>query len=203
MAEHKSGEPTCDERARQSPFLHPDMTIGHLLHASYANLASVDAAVKRGVSKRDRVCWMVRAKLFKGLRSGTMSVGTLFSDLLSAPTDRCAYCGTSPPPKLHGDHLIPRSKGGLESGDNLVWACRACNSSKNDRDVLEWHAAKSEFPSVVVMRRYLKLALAEAEARGLMGVAIDDRPAVTFSLDFIPLQYPEPGEPRPLVKRPS
>lgn len=57
----------------------PDMTIGHLLHASYANLASVDAAVKRGLSKRDRVCWMVRAKLFKGLRSGTMH------DLLGPP----------------------------------------------------------------------------------------------------------------------
>ncbi|WP_080681919.1 HNH endonuclease [Sorangium cellulosum] len=53
------------------------------------------------------------------------------------PSDRCVYCGTTPPPKLHGDHLIPRHRGGPESGDNLVWACRSCNSSKNARDLLD------------------------------------------------------------------
>jgi hypothetical protein len=136
---------------------------------------------------------MIRAKLYKGLRSGTMKIGTLFADLLAAPTGCCIYCGATPPPKLHGDHLIPRHRGGPESGDNLVWACRSCNSSKNGRDLLEWYSSKNDFPSVVLMRRYLKLALADAQARDVMNVFLSETPIVTFSLDFVPLNYPDPG----------
>ena len=187
-------------RARESKGIE---TVGELLHASYANLASIDAAQTRGLPNRDRICWMVRSKLFKGLRSGTMNMGTLFADVLMAPNDRCTYCGTTPPPKLHGDHLIPRHRGGPESGDNLVWACRSCNSSKGGRDLLEWCAAKNDFPSVTLMRRYLKLALVAAQVRGVMEAALSTSPAVTFSLDFIPINYPEPGEPRGLTKRPQ
>ncbi len=178
-------------------------TIGELLHWSYANLASLDVALRRGLAKRDRVCWMVRAKLFKGLRQQTMNVGTLFADLLVAPTDQCSYCGVKPPPKLHGDHLIPKSKGGLESGDNLVWSCRSCNSAKNDRDLLEWYAAKKSFPSVILMRRYLKLALAEVIARGLMDTPLEEHPNVTFSLDLIPVRYPDPEERLAITERPK
>jgi hypothetical protein len=176
-------------------------TVGELLHWSYANLASLDAAYGRGLTKRDRICWGVRLKLYAGLRSGSMKVGTLFKDVLAAPTDRCVYCGTMPPPKLTGDHLIPKARGGLETGDNLVWACRACNSSKQGRDLLEWYAARTEFPSVTLMRRYLKLALVEADQRGVLDVAIADNPSVTFSLDYVPIKYPEPGQPFALTRR--
>jgi len=176
-------------------------TVGELLHWSYANLAALDAAQRRGIAKRDRICWMIRAKLFKGLRDGTMNVGTLFADLRDAPTDHCVYCGVVPPPKLTGDHLIPRSCGGLESGDNLVWACRSCNSAKNDRDLLEWYAAKNDFPSVFLMRRYLKLALAEAESRRVMDTPLSENPRVTFSLEYIPIKYPHPAERLALEKR--
>ena len=176
-------------------------TVGALLHWSYANLASVDAAEKRGLPKRDRLSWMIRAKLFKGLRNGTMNVGTLFADVLAASSDRCIYCGTMPPPKLHGDHLIPRYRGGPESGDNLVWACRSCNCSKNARDLLEWYEWKDEFPPVALMRRYLKLALAEAQSLEIMDVALAAKPTVSFSLDHVPSAYPEPGETRGIKKQ--
>jgi 5-methylcytosine-specific restriction endonuclease McrA len=176
-------------------------TIGALLHLSYANLASVDAAERRGLPQRDQQCWKIRAKLFKGLRGGTMNLGTLFADVMVAPTDRCAYCGAAPPPKLHADHLIPRNRGGLESGDNLVWACRSCNSSKNARDLLEWYAARGDFPSVFLMRRYLKLAIAEATSRGVMDAPLTAPPPVTFSIDYIPIDYPHPTERGRLTKR--
>ena len=35
------------------------------------------------------------------------------------------------------DHLIPIKKGGANSGENLVWACRTCNSSKCATDALD------------------------------------------------------------------
>ena len=43
----------------------------------------------------------------------------------------CQYCGNTK--KLTLDHVIPRSKGGKHSWDNVVIACESCNSRKSDR----------------------------------------------------------------------
>ena len=43
---------------------------------------------------------------------------------------RCAYCGTKPK-KLTQDHVIPLSKGGGTTPDNIVPACLSCNSRKH------------------------------------------------------------------------
>lgn len=50
--------------------------------------------------------------------------------------DRCYYCGKKQ--KLTVDHIVPLSRGGSNSPDNIVLACRSCNSSKNDRLPHEW-----------------------------------------------------------------
>lgn len=42
----------------------------------------------------------------------------------------CQYCGTHH--NLTIDHLIPLSKGGKSTWDNLVTACQSCNSRKGD-----------------------------------------------------------------------
>lgn len=169
-------------------------TVGELLYWSYSYLAAASAAEKAGLARYDTRCWMIRAKLFKGLSNGTMKISSLFADVRDMPSDRCVYCGTTPPPKLHADHLIPRYRGGLDSADNLVWACRSCNSSKCARDVLEWYASRGRFPPLQLLRRYLKLAIAEADARQLMGVKLEEKPSVTFSLEHIPTKYPQPSE---------
>ena len=169
-------------------------TVGKLLYWSYANLASAQSAEARGIAKHDRLCWMIRARLFKGLRDGTMTTGTLFADVRDMPSDRCVYCSATPPPKLHGDHLIPRHRGGAESGDNLVWACRSCNSSKHALDLLEWYASRNSFPPLALMRRYLKLAMMEAQSHAVMDLLLADRPAVAFSIDHVPTTYPALGE---------
>lgn len=48
----------------------------------------------------------------------------------------CVYCGSGE--MLSLDHVVPRSKGGCDSPENLVSACQPCNSSKRDRDLTEW-----------------------------------------------------------------
>lgn len=48
---------------------------------------------------------------------------------------KCAYCGA---PAESWDHVIPISKGGETEPWNIVPACIACNSSKNDSDLMEW-----------------------------------------------------------------
>lgn len=42
----------------------------------------------------------------------------------------CQYCGTNK--ELTLDHLIPKAKGGDTSWNNLVTACKKCNSKKGD-----------------------------------------------------------------------
>lgn len=44
---------------------------------------------------------------------------------------RCYYCKKKRP--LTMDHVIPLSKGGLHTQENVVPACRECNSSKRDQ----------------------------------------------------------------------
>jgi 5-methylcytosine-specific restriction endonuclease McrA len=44
----------------------------------------------------------------------------------------CQYCGTARN-SLTVDHVIPRSKGGASSWDNIVASCAPCNRRKGDR----------------------------------------------------------------------
>lgn len=43
---------------------------------------------------------------------------------------KCQYCGRA---AENVDHIIPRSRGGGHTWDNVVAACRPCNSRKEDR----------------------------------------------------------------------
>ena len=43
----------------------------------------------------------------------------------------CQYCGSSS--NLTVDHVIPRSKGGSSSWENIVASCAPCNRRKGDR----------------------------------------------------------------------
>ncbi len=44
---------------------------------------------------------------------------------------RCQYCGSER--HLTVDHVVPRSKGGSDTWDNLVTSCAPCNRKKGDR----------------------------------------------------------------------
>ena len=44
----------------------------------------------------------------------------------------CQYCGVSKTP-LTIDHITPKGKGGGDTWENLVAACKPCNQKKGDR----------------------------------------------------------------------
>jgi len=56
----------------------------------------------------------------------------------------CAYCGDTTS-DLHQEHVIPLSKGGYYTKENIIPACQFCNSSKHARDLDEWYPKQSCF----------------------------------------------------------
>ena len=53
---------------------------------------------------------------------------------------RCVYCRSAE--GLTVDHRFPRARGGSNDPQNLVTACRYCNSSKGARTPEEWRAGR-------------------------------------------------------------
>lgn len=58
---------------------------------------------------------------------------------------RCVYCGAA---ATSVDHVVPRSRGGKHSWDNVVAACRRCNHVKADRHLVElgWRMKRPPAP---------------------------------------------------------
>ncbi|WP_036320920.1 HNH endonuclease, partial [Microbacterium indicum] len=54
--------------------------------------------------------------------------------VLRRDMNRCAYCGRH---ATTIDHVLPRSRGGQDSWENLVAACLKCNNVKSDRTPAE------------------------------------------------------------------
>lgn len=169
-------------------------TVGELLHWSYANLAMAHAAINSNSDRYTRTHFIIRSRLYSGLQKKTMQMGLLVDDerLKMLLPQSCCYCGSNE--FLAADHLIPRKRGGADTGDNLVWACRSCNSSKCARDALEWLAQRNQFPSVLLLRRYLKLATQICQERGLMDTPLVDAPELPFLLAAIPKVFPPPNQ---------
>lgn len=57
---------------------------------------------------------------------------------------QCQYCGTIHDLTL--DHVLPRSRGGKSSWENLATACKPCNSKKGDRTPQEAKMALARQP---------------------------------------------------------
>ncbi len=164
---------------------------------SYANLAMAHTAVDRKQKKYATFNYMIRAKLFKGLVEGTMNIRTMFDDekikLLSG--SKCSYCGSAAE-NLALDHVFPQKLGGKDAGDNLVYACRSCNSSKGKKDMMEWMNYKKTFPPLMILRRYLKLVIVYCIENNLLESAVNDLKCknIPFNIEYIPVSYPEPSE---------
>ena len=54
----------------------------------------------------------------------------------------CTYCGSTESIAL--DHVMPWSRGGDDTADNLVLACRSCNSQKGAKTPEEWRGTRTK-----------------------------------------------------------
>lgn len=51
--------------------------------------------------------------------------------------NKCCYCGKET--ELTQEHFIPLSNSGEYTHNNILPACKSCNSSKNNKDFFEWY----------------------------------------------------------------
>ncbi|MFR9547150.1 MAG: HNH endonuclease [Rikenellaceae bacterium] len=169
--------------------------LGDRILWTYANLAMLFASMNLNKRKYDRQSFMIRARMFKGLRTGTMQVQSMFIDQHFKITtgDICAYCGEKSD-NMALDHILPKSKGGKDSGDNLIKACRKCNSSKRDRDMLEWSTDNNIYINPWLLRNYLKLVYEYAQENNLLDKHHEelDCDKLPFNPDFLPLSLEHP-----------
>ncbi len=68
---------------------------------------------------------------------------------------RCQYCGAS---AENIDHVIPKSKGGPHAWDNVVAACRPCNTRKRDRMLEESGMNLRRLPTIPRERSWILVA---------------------------------------------
>jgi 5-methylcytosine-specific restriction endonuclease McrA len=68
---------------------------------------------------------------------------------------RCQYCGAT---AENIDHVIPRSKGGPHAWDNVVAACRPCNTAKRDRMLEDSGMKLRRLPAVPRERTWILAA---------------------------------------------
>ena len=101
-----------------------------LTEAQRASLiAECDKSISDYLDKRGDRIWQHRAS-----ESGYVSGSTRYNVLKRAKY-RCELCGVHETQvALHVDHIIPRSKGGLDDLSNFQALCQTCNTNKRAED---------------------------------------------------------------------
>lgn len=86
------------------------------------------AKVLRSVSHEFRYPSIIRLNRFVNLPFKKVSLSRI--NIYKRDGHACVYCGKKD--NLTLDHVLPRSRGGRDSWDNLVTACQKCNTEKGD-----------------------------------------------------------------------
>lgn len=109
-----------------------------------ADIDLVDAIFR---SRRSRA--QVRHQNRRGLKLQSSGEFTReeWLHLVESYSGRCAYCGAQEPMTV--DHVIPLSKGGSNGIENILPACRPCNTSKGTKSVEEFIMGRRESGELV------------------------------------------------------
>lgn len=117
---------------------------GMILHSQRLNI-KVPAVV--------RLHYYVSIRKFQALRFSKENI--FFRDNYT-----CSYCGKKfPKSQLTLDHVIPFSRGGKKTWDNIVTACTRCNNEKSDKSLDQFSKMKGKKfnkPKEPSIQNYLK-----------------------------------------------
>jgi len=164
------------------------------IYFSYANLAMAHSAVTKKLDEYENLNLIIRAKLLKGLQSGNMNMRTIFDDeKVKLQTGQiCNYCGSNQ--NLALDHIFPQKYGGKDDAENLIFACKTCNSSKGKKDLMEWMIYRNEFLPLMIIRRYLKLVYKFSNENNLLDKNVQEleKMELPFKIQYLPTEFPKP-----------
>lgn len=112
---------------------------------------------------------------FKALRDGiiTMSDTNREWQREQELQKECVFCGSQE--NLQMDHLIPRSRGGKDSADNMVWSCQTCNSCRGNKGIFAWLGLeKKDNLHILVAGKYLKELFDLHTEKGTIHIDVDN-----------------------------
>ena len=104
----------------------------------------------------------------------------------------CSHCGITLN-DYHWDHLIPRKQlKGRYLALNQVLSCAACNQNRGAKDLMIWHSERNTFPTLSVLRRYLKLCHQYSHQNGILLMAIESaaESGMPFNPQHLPKKFP-------------
>ncbi len=140
-------------------------TIRQLIYWEYAKLVA-------GAAVGDRKNFRFVMYTYERFLKGEAHPSTILREnkLLVEEELQCAYCTASG--ALQWEHIVPRSRGGPDTIDNMVKACLPCNTAKGARDPFEWYgeARIYEIPRLV-LGKYLKVVFDFHTAAGTLDAA--------------------------------
>lgn len=121
----------------------------------YAQLSMAHAMLHDNATAANAKYYSIRSREYKLVRE-ERGIGSFYHDEKEKiGMNFCVYCHSKE--QLSLDHIIPRKKLGADFPENLLPACRHCNSSKGSEDMLAWLSSHHKFPSIFLLRIYLKL----------------------------------------------
>jgi len=126
-------------------------TVRQLIYWEYAKLIA-------GSAVGDRKNFAFVMHTYKRLEGGKLKPSSILREnkLLVTGEKNCTYCDASG--ELQWEHIIPKSRGGPDTIDNLVLACPSCNQKKGNRSPFEWYGKEQQYELPrLVLGKYLKL----------------------------------------------
>jgi 5-methylcytosine-specific restriction endonuclease McrA len=106
----------------------------HLFFSGKVEIVENSEQVIRSVSLTIPIPRVIRLIKYVPLHSRKTVVRFNRSNVFLRDHHTCQYCGTKPPySQLTLDHVNPVVKGGEKSWENIVTACRTCNTKKGGR----------------------------------------------------------------------
>ena len=136
-----------------------------------ADQAVEDRSTLEPAARSSKDYWYFVALTFKKLRAGKISASSILREnkILVREGSKCAYCAAQG--ALQWEHIIPGSRGGPNTIDNMVLSCPKCNREKSSRNPIEWYESKGinrkNIPRVV-MGKLLKVTLEEHRRRNTL-----------------------------------
>jgi len=97
-------------------------------------IATQDGKTIRTVSKSYPIPSVI--KLSRYIKIPFKKIELSRKNVIRRDNNRCQYCGSRTAP-LTIDHIIPKSRGGEDTWENLVAACTKCNDRKGSRTLEE------------------------------------------------------------------